>query len=72
MGLKIIASSSLECHQLPTKFHENLSIVLKVISGGHTYRQTGDFISLLSFLGSRLKINSAFCCVRFYCKYVVM
>jgi hypothetical protein len=28
----------------------------EVISGGHTVRQTGDLISLLSFLESRLKM----------------
>jgi hypothetical protein len=36
MGLKIIASRSLEWHHLPTKFHENLPSSSKVISGGHT------------------------------------
>jgi hypothetical protein len=49
-----------EWHYLHTKFHENLPSGLKVISGGtdrhrHTNRQTGDLISLLSFLESRLK-----------------
>jgi hypothetical protein len=38
MGLKIIASRSLEWHYLVTKFHENLLSGLKVISGG-THRQ---------------------------------
>jgi hypothetical protein len=37
-----------------TKFHENLPSGSKVISGGDTDRQTGDLISLLSLLESRL------------------
>jgi hypothetical protein len=46
----------LEWHYLSTKFHENLPIGSKVISGGQTDRQaTGDLISLLSFLESMLK-----------------
>jgi hypothetical protein len=55
VGLNIIASRSLEWHYLCTKFHENLPSGSEVISGGHTDRQTGDLISLLSFLESRLK-----------------
>jgi hypothetical protein len=34
IGLKIITSRPLEQHHLPTKFHENLPICSKVISGG--------------------------------------
>jgi hypothetical protein len=48
IGLKIIASRSLEWHYLHTKFHEILPSSSKVINGGHTDRQTGDFIGLLS------------------------
>jgi hypothetical protein len=44
----------LEWHYVHTKFHENLPSSSKVISGGHTDRQTGDLLSLLSFLRSRL------------------
>jgi hypothetical protein len=61
MGLKLLYRGRLECYYLPTKFHENLPSGSKVISGTHTHthtqtdRQTGDFISLLSFLESRLK-----------------
>jgi hypothetical protein len=40
MGLKIIASRSLEWHYLCTKFHENLPCSSEVISGGHTDRHT--------------------------------
>jgi hypothetical protein len=40
--------------------------VRKVISGG-THTQTGDFISLLSFLASRLKSRSMYVCM---CVYV--
>jgi hypothetical protein len=54
----------LELQQLPTKFHEIAPIGSKVISAGHTHRQTdrhttdrqaGDLISPLSFFESRLK-----------------
>jgi hypothetical protein len=57
MGLKIFRRGPLEWHYLPTKFHENLPSGSKVISGGHTDRQTGDFRSLLSLLESRLKMG---------------
>jgi hypothetical protein len=42
VGLKIVAYSigTLEQHYLHTKFHENLPCGSKVISGGHTERQT--------------------------------
>jgi hypothetical protein len=40
----------------PYKFHETLPSGLEVISGGHRDRQTGDMISLILFLESRLKI----------------
>jgi hypothetical protein len=55
MGLTIIASSPLEWNYLHTKFNKNLPSSSEVISGGWTDRQTGDFISLLQFLKSRLK-----------------
>jgi hypothetical protein len=42
---------------VPTKFHENLPIGSKVISEGHTDRQTDDLISLLSFFESGLKYD---------------
>jgi hypothetical protein len=61
MGLKILHRSPLECHYLRTRFHENLPIGTEVISGGHTGRQTGDLISLLSFLEIRLKTISFNC-----------
>jgi hypothetical protein len=41
----------------PTKYHEDLPSGSKVISGGYTDRQTGDLISLLSFLKSKAKIK---------------
>jgi hypothetical protein len=44
MGLKITALRS-----PPYQFHENLPSCSKVITGGHTDRQTGNLISLLSF-----------------------
>jgi hypothetical protein len=43
-----------ELHYLRIKFHENLPSGSEVISGGQT-DTTGDLISLLSFLESRLK-----------------
>jgi hypothetical protein len=58
MGLKISALRSPSRHYLHTKFHENLPSSSKVISVGHTDRQTGDLISLLPFLESRLKMWS--------------
>jgi hypothetical protein len=66
MGLKVAA---LRSHHLHTKFHPNLSTSSKVVGGGpqrhthihihtyiHTHTQTGDLISLLSILESRLKL----------------
>jgi hypothetical protein len=53
MGLKILHWGLLERHYLRTKVHEILPSGLKVIRGAH--RRTGDLISLLSFLESRLK-----------------
>jgi hypothetical protein len=44
----------LEWHYLCTELHENLSSGSKVIGGGHTHTETGDLISLLSFLERRL------------------
>jgi hypothetical protein len=49
MGLKLLHRGPLECHCLRTKFHEIQPSGSKVITGGHTDRQTGDLISLLSF-----------------------
>jgi hypothetical protein len=50
MGLKIMHRGPLKWHYLLTIFHENLPSGSKVISGGQTDRETGDLISLLSFL----------------------
>jgi hypothetical protein len=58
MVLKILHWGPLEWQHLPTKFHENLPFVSKVISGGHTDRHTSDLISILSFLESGLKRSS--------------
>jgi hypothetical protein len=55
IGLKIIASWSLEWHYLHTKFHQNLPCGSTVISGD---TQISDLISLLSFLKSGLKMNT--------------
>jgi hypothetical protein len=55
MGLKILHRGPLEWNHLPTKLHENLPLGSKVSSGVETHRQTGDLISLLSFLESRLE-----------------
>jgi hypothetical protein len=52
---KLLHHGHLECQHLPTKFHEHPPIGSKVVSGGHTDRQAGDFISPLSFFESRLK-----------------
>jgi hypothetical protein len=53
--LKMWHQGHLQCHHLPTKFHENSHIGSKVISGTHTHTQAGDLIILLSLLESRLK-----------------
>jgi hypothetical protein len=45
----------LEWHYLPTKYHDNLPRGSKIISETRTHTHTGDLISLLSFLDSRLK-----------------
>jgi hypothetical protein len=55
--LKNVASGFIQWYHLSTKFHENPPIGSKVISGGHTDRQAGDLISLLSFLESILKME---------------
>jgi hypothetical protein len=44
-GLKFVTSSP-----LPTKFHENLQLVQKLL-GGYTNRQNGELISLLFVFG---------------------
>jgi hypothetical protein len=54
MELKLLHGGPVEWQYLHTKFHENVPSGSEVISGG-TRRQTGDLISLLSFLESRLK-----------------
>jgi hypothetical protein len=53
----------LEWHYLPTIFHENLPSGSKLLVG---YRQTGDLISLVSFLESRLIVLKT--CVLLYVK----
>jgi hypothetical protein len=53
MGIKSLHRGPLEWHHLRTKFSENLSRGLEVTSGGN--RQTGDLISILSFLESGLR-----------------
>jgi hypothetical protein len=55
IGLKLLLRGSLEWYYLRTKFYENLPSYSEVISWVHIERQTGDLISLLSFLESRLK-----------------
>jgi hypothetical protein len=55
---KLLHRGHLEWQHLPTKFHEHPPIGSKVISGRHTDRQAGDFISPLSFFESRLKNTS--------------
>jgi hypothetical protein len=57
MRFKLLHRGPLEWHYHRTKFHENLQNGSKVISGGHTdtHRHTGDLISLLPFLESRVK-----------------
>jgi hypothetical protein len=40
IGLKMLHRGPLEWHYLHNKFHENLPSGSKVISGGHTDRQT--------------------------------
>jgi hypothetical protein len=45
----------LEWNYVCTKFHEYLPRGSKIITGGHTDRQTGDLISLLSFLEITIK-----------------
>jgi hypothetical protein len=55
--LKNVMLRFLEWQYLPTKFYENPLIGSKVISTGHTHTHTGDLISPLSFLESRLKMT---------------
>jgi hypothetical protein len=59
MGLKILHRGPLEWHYLRTKFPENLPRGSEVISRGQIDRQTGDLISLLSFLESTLKLRKS-------------
>jgi hypothetical protein len=52
----LLYQGPLEWHYLHTKFHENLPSSSNVFSGGtHRQTETGDLISLLSFLESKLK-----------------
>jgi hypothetical protein len=53
VGLKLSHRGALQRHHLPTKFHENLQIGSRVIRW--TERQTGDLISLFSFLKNMFK-----------------
>jgi hypothetical protein len=55
MGLKLLHRGPLEWNYLRTKFHENLLSGSKLLVG--THRQTGDLISLHSFLESRLEVT---------------
>jgi hypothetical protein len=52
-NLLLLHRGPLEWHYLRTKFSDNLTSDSEVISGG----QTGDLVSLLSFLESRLEID---------------
>jgi hypothetical protein len=56
MGLQLLHRGPLEWHYLPIKYREIYQAVQKLLVGGtQTHTQTGDLISLLSFLESRLK-----------------
>jgi hypothetical protein len=59
MGLKLRCQGHLQWHDLPTKFHKNLSIGSEVIRGDtQTDRQTGYLISLtFLFKESRLTME---------------
>jgi hypothetical protein len=59
MRKKNLHRGPLEWHYLRTKFHKYLPSGSKSISEGHTDRQTGDMISLYSFLESRLKTDGS-------------
>jgi hypothetical protein len=60
MELKLLHLGPLKWHYHRAKFHEKLPSYSKVVSRGHTNRQThrrtGDLISLLSFFESRVKM----------------
>jgi hypothetical protein len=45
-ALKLWIRGCLQWHDLSTEFHKNLPVGSEVDSGGQTYRQDGDVISL--------------------------
>lgn len=45
MKLKLWHRGHLQGHDIPAQFHENMQIILKVIRGTQTDRQTGDILS---------------------------
>jgi hypothetical protein len=57
--LKLLHRGPIDWHHFPTKHHENLQSCSKVVSGGQRDRQTGELISLLYFLESRLEIGNS-------------
>jgi hypothetical protein len=59
-GLKMQRRGRLEWHHLPTKCHKIHKSIRKLLRGPKTDRHNGDFISLLSFLESRLETMLSF------------